>query len=144
MLDYQYGTSKLPTASNPEYLRTEGRSLQGTNIHGPMLRGDFLYVRWRIRSTGQIYQDRVDLRRRLPMDLTGYQIHFVINGPQLFVYLISPEKTTGHCPVNEDDAQSAYKRVNPHDRVLLMYCYLKVTQIYPDRKDANNHAGATQ
>jgi hypothetical protein len=91
ILDYRYGDSKQPTASNPEHLRKEGRSLQGTSIQGRMLRGDFLYVKWRIRSTGQVYEDTVDLRNRLPADIAHDTVYFIVKGPQLYVYLIKDE-----------------------------------------------------
>jgi hypothetical protein len=79
-------------AKNPDYLLKEGRSLQGAGIRGEMRRGDFLYVKWRIKSTGQVYEDIVDLRHRLPADITNHRIHFIIKGPQLYVYLITPER----------------------------------------------------
>ena len=47
ILDYRYGDSKLPSAGNPENLRRAGRSIQATGIHGPMARGESLYVKWR-------------------------------------------------------------------------------------------------
>ena len=62
ILDYRYGDSKLPGAGNAENLRREGRSIQATGIHGPMARGDSLYVKWRVRQTGRVYEDSVDLR----------------------------------------------------------------------------------
>jgi hypothetical protein len=139
VLDYRYGNSKLPSASNPDYLRAEGSSLQGTNIHGPMLRGDFLYVKWRVKATGRVYEDRVDLRHRLPVNLTDYQIHFVVKGAQLYVNLISPERISGNCPyANFEESKEAIKKVESRDMVLFMYCYRKVSLIYPDRHNANN------
>ena len=56
-----------------------------------MLRGDFLYVKWRIKSTGMVYEDTVDLRNRLPADIKDHRVTFIIRGPQLYVYLIPPE-----------------------------------------------------
>jgi hypothetical protein len=145
VLDYQYGKSKLPSANNPDYLRADGQSLQGTNINGPMLRGDFLYVKWRIRSTGQIYEDRVDLRGRLPSELTGFHIHFVIRGAQLYIYLISPKRVTGRCPYTTfEEATKLIKTRDPHDRALWMYCASEITQIYPDKTAVNNLTGKAE
>ena len=56
-----------------------------------MLRGDFLYVKWRIKSTGMVYEDTVDLRNRLPADIKDHRVTFIIRGPHLYVYLIPPE-----------------------------------------------------
>lgn len=116
VLDYRYGDSKQPTARNPESLRKEGKSLQSAGIHGEMLRGDFLYVKWRIKDTGQIYEDNVDLRRRLPSNIKNHRIHFIVRGPQLYVYLITSERR----PV---DMQPNGPRP---------YQYLKTLTIYPD------------
>jgi hypothetical protein len=100
VIDYRYGDSKQPMARNPEYLLKEGRSLQGASINGEMRRGDSLYVKWRIKSTGQVYEDTVDLRRRLPADITAHRIYFIIKGSQLYVYLITPERRSPGTPPN--------------------------------------------
>ena len=49
--------------------------------------GSSLYVKWREKSSGQAYEDTVDLRPLLPNDMTGQRIHFVVDGPRLYVYL---------------------------------------------------------
>ncbi len=90
VLDYQYGDSKLPVRA-PEWAVKEGKTFTFENIHGPMTKGSFLYVKWRSTATGHIYDSRVDLRDRLPADITGHTIYFMIQGTQLYVYLISPE-----------------------------------------------------
>jgi hypothetical protein len=115
VLDYRYGDSKLPMVRNPEHLLKEGRSLQSANIIGPMKQGDSLYVKWRIKSTGQIYEDTVDLRSRLPADITDHKIYFIIQGPQLYVYLISPERRPPDVPRNGPRA----------------FSHLRTTTIYP-------------
>src|SRR5438094_6545806 len=51
ILDYRYGTSKQPGASNIDELRKEGRSFQATSITADMVRGDSLYVKWKIKNT---------------------------------------------------------------------------------------------
>src|SRR6476660_750132 len=100
VLDFLYGDSKLSMTRNPEYLRKQGKSLQGAGIYGEMLPGDFLYVKWRIRGTGHVYEDKVDLRHRLPADITNHRIHFIIKGPQLYVYLVTPEPRPKDVPPN--------------------------------------------
>jgi len=93
VLDYQYGDSKqigthMLSPANPNDL-DQGVNQRGTT--GFIPRGEFLYVKWRINSTGEIYEARVDLRNRLPVDITDHRITFFMKGPQLYVYLISPE-----------------------------------------------------
>lgn len=97
VLDYRYGHSKLPPASNSH--AKDGRAPQATGVTGSMLRGEFLYVKWRIKSTGQEYEDNVDLRQRLPRNITKHIVYFSIKGPQLYVWLISPEKKPADWPV---------------------------------------------
>ena len=116
VLDYIYGDPALPTARNPERLAKEGKSLQGTDVAGPMQRGDSLYVKWRVKSSGRIHEDTVDLRRRLPANIAGHTIYFMIRGPQLYEYLVSPERR----PID-------MAPIGPH-----IFSYLKTIQIYPD------------
>jgi hypothetical protein len=116
VLDYRYGESSLPVRA-PEQAVREGKALMSTNVNGPMLRGDSLYVKWRNERTGQVYEDTVDLRQRLPAEIAGCRIHFIIRGSQLYVYLISPEPA----------AQNT-QAIGPR-----MYRDLKSTLIYPDK-----------
>lgn len=82
-----------------------------------MLRGEFLYVKWRLKSTGQVYEDNVDLRQRLPDDIKDHRVHFIIHGAQLYIYLITPERRTKDEPA-----------IGPE-----MYRYRKTILIYPDQ-----------
>jgi len=112
VLDYRYGDTKSPTARNPIDLAKEGESLQSTNIYGPMLRGEFLYVKWRNKTTAQIYEDNVDLRKRLPSDITDKKVYFMIRGAQLFVYLISlNEERPATVPVEGPRAYRSFKTI---------------------------------
>jgi hypothetical protein len=126
-----------------------------------MLLGDDLYVKWRIKSTGEIYEDTVDLRNRLPEDMHRQRIRFVVWGPQLYVYLISPKRKDG-CPDDYSDGALACIRQatarnggaavgcaqknqqcritdpacpSAQDRILAMYCHLKFVQIYPSQSE---------
>ena len=88
ILDYRYGESRQPGA-RPD--PSAGRVRQGANIIGDMRRPDALYVRWRDKTSGKVYEETVDLARLLPWDITDHRIHFTVRGPQLFVYLITPQ-----------------------------------------------------
>jgi hypothetical protein len=117
LLDYRYGDSELPGASNPDRLRNKGIAPPRTSISGPMRRGDSLYVKWRIRNTGQVYEDTVDLRNRLPTNIKDHKVYFLIKGTQLFVYLIPPES---------EKRSRAMSANGPR-----MYSDLNVITIYP-------------
>lgn len=125
VLDYQYSNSRN-NGVRPERERVDmGQAFNSGGISGNLLRGDFLYVKWRIKKPDApawamaylgTYEDRVDLRSRLPADITGLRIHFIIRGTQLYVYLIWPYDSTQKYPVHE---KSLFDRV-------------KYLQIYPD------------
>jgi len=69
---------------------------QSAGVNGMMPVADFLYVKWRIKATGEILEDRVDLRNRVPFNMNEHGVTFVIDGRQLYVYLVTPR------PKNED------------------------------------------
>jgi hypothetical protein len=86
ILDYQYGSSgQFGTFANKEAIKL-GMTFKQDRIRGSMPRGEFLYVKWRDISSGQIFEDKVDLRSRLPDDIEHLDFHFVVKGPQLYVF----------------------------------------------------------
>lgn len=126
VLDYQYGSSRqFGTHANAEMVAL-GQVFPGWNTSGPMLRGEFLYVKWRIKNHMKpweyigTYEDKVDLKIRLPADIANCGIHFVVKGAQLYIYLIPPP---GVWPAG------ALKPSAPES----MSAYLKQHQIYPDQ-----------
>lgn len=76
--------------------------------------GDYLYVKWRLKETGEVYEDTVDLRQRLPKDISEHRIYFDIQGAQLHVYLVSPDFLPKGAPRNS-------LRMYPHNRVMALY-----------------------
>lgn len=133
ILDYRYGNSKQPGARPPEYMLRSGKIAQQVGISGEMLRGDALYVKWRIKSTGEVYEDSVNLRSRLPTDMNKQRIRFIVSGPQLYVFVISPERLDPNpCPSREA-LRKLGESNSPFDKVFSMYCYRKITTIYPDQ-----------
>lgn len=101
VLDYRYGESKAPGARMPDWVKRDIGKSGGTNTNGPMLLGDSLYVKWRINATGEVVEQTIDLRNRLPREMTNHKIHFVIKQRELFVYVISPEKRPPDWPKYE-------------------------------------------
>lgn len=123
VLDYEYGsTRQFGTHANKELVEM-GEHFAYGGTTGRMPRGDFLSVKWRIKNQMRpseyigYYEDKVDLRKRLPADITGLRIHFVIKGSQLYVYLISPE------------LKNASEPAGP----VREYLSQKQIQIYPDQ-----------
>ncbi|MBI3223279.1 MAG: hypothetical protein HYZ46_09530 [Nitrosomonadales bacterium] len=123
VLDYQYSNSRHNGIRANREVINMGLPFNSQGIYGPLLRGDFLYVKWRVKKPGTLlpeylgtYEDRVDLKSRLPADITGLEIHFVIRGAQLYVYLIWPYDEKHEYPVGE----------------LKNFGKVKQMQIYPD------------
>jgi hypothetical protein len=66
-----------------------------------------------------IYEDTIDLRHRMPRDITNHKVYLMIRGPQLYVYLIPPESQRRPAGMPYDGPSR--------------YDYLNVTRIYPDK-----------
>ena len=114
VLDYAYGNQYRMTRAEPHLVK-EGRINQSTNIHGGFPRGDFLFVKWRLKASGDVVEDRVDLRNRLPADITRHTIRFTIKGVQLHIYLVTPNKRAAGSPAGP----------------VRKYLDLEVMEIYP-------------
>ncbi|MBL0420471.1 hypothetical protein JI739_08965 [Ramlibacter sp. AW1] len=91
LLEYAYGDSYLMTSQ-----KIERGLLPASAVFGAMPFGEFLYVRWRLKATGETFHVRVDLRNRLPADLLRHELTFVIDGSQLYVFVVTPELIKPH------------------------------------------------
>ncbi|HTR34995.1 MAG TPA: hypothetical protein VMH80_03785 [Bryobacteraceae bacterium] len=111
ILAYQYGDSKVPGTYE------EGHNLRWTNVGGRMPVADFLYVKWRVLATGTVYENRVNLKRRLPSNMENKTIHFIVDGPKINVYLI----------INKEGNKPGSPDCPVH-----LYFHNKCTRIYPD------------
>lgn len=124
ILDCLYGDG-LGAHTRQEVEAGKARRGECGNMFGDMPIGDFLYVKWRDKATGKEYEDRVDLRKRLPSPkkMHGTRISFLIDDNQLYVYLI-PERDLdskrNHLPPG--------KEPNGPDG----WDYLDVKTLYPD------------
>ena len=129
---YKYGNSKGPGTSDQEHEYTvrgvkHFGSSQGTSSSGDILRPDFLFVKWRIKATGEVLEDTVDLKSRLPWDFSRHTVHFTVDGRQLYVYLIGWEVTKPEsCRAWKDKELERRQQ-----RVFRMYCANDIQQIYP-------------
>lgn len=118
VLDYRYGDSHLPVQAAPAAVAA-GQTFAFAGVHGPMRRGETLYVKWRDRASGQIHADTVDLRARLPADLRDHTLYVLIRGAQLIVYLVSPRGVPRAASAPADGPR--------------LYLDRNVVQIYPTR-----------
>jgi len=126
VLNYQYGTlDKVFFAPEHERLRL-GQTFRGGNLNGFLPRGEFLYVKWRIKATGEVLEDRVDLRNRLPENLEDLKIHFVCHGRQLYVFVRWPWDGQ---PRTREPSRDEFQ---PIPGGVKRYEGHKIQQIYPD------------
>jgi hypothetical protein len=132
LIDYRYGTSQAPVVANPQVLRDRGTSSQRSGTSGYMRLGDELYVKWRLKDTGKIYEDTVDLKSRLPKNFKNQTIYFIIDEQQLYVYLISFDPVRGYLTKEEAEADDQAVEKKRY-RNLSSYARNDVVQIYPTR-----------
>ena len=95
LLEYSYGDEYRMVRDRIEPPRERLGPQSG--VTGPMPVGEFLYVKWRVKATGEVCADRVDLHPLLPADMKDHELTFVIEGRQLYVYLVTPK------PKHEED-----------------------------------------
>lgn len=131
VLDFAYGDSLHPRT----YFSKTDREVKGSfayqgNTTGRMPRGEFLYVKWRVKATGEVYEDRVDLRHRLPADVTNYGVHFLIDDAQLYVYAFPPYETKD--VFGRVEIHGGHEAVPTRGQVFRDVPYNRQHQIYPD------------
>jgi hypothetical protein len=129
VLDYQYGSSgQFATYANKEKV-ARGMPFMQQSIHGLMPLGEFLYVKWRIINTGQVFEDKVDLISRFPDDIDNvdFDLHFVPKGSQLYVFLEYPWDGK---PWQQEPLRNRYAPVSGGVK---RYEGSKILQIYPDQ-----------
>jgi hypothetical protein len=124
ILDCIYGEG-LGAHTQQEVDAGKARRGECGNMSGDLPIGDFLYVKWRDKSTQKIYEDRVDLRSRLPSpkEMTKKTIAFLIDENQLYVYLVPDsdwDTKRNHLPEG--------KPANGPD----IFRHLDVKTLYPD------------
>ena len=87
LLAYSYGD---------QYTKLRDKAAPGStlgaqnNVNGPIPVGEFLYVQWRLKATGEVLEQRVELRDRLPRDMPNHGLPFLLDERQLYVYVTTP------------------------------------------------------
>lgn len=99
ILNYRYGNSKMAFTSPADWELAKGHIAQGGGAYAHFKVDTPLYVKWRVLSTGKEYSDTVDLKGRLPSDMSNKNLHFTIQTTQLNVYVIEKH---GHKPEGPD------------------------------------------
>jgi len=129
VLDYEYSTRK---PSKEAYAGIGGNGIaQQTGISGGFPRGDFVYMKWRVRSRGDVFEDRVDLRSRILGSIKDKTIYCVIDGGQLYILLIPFDYFRQKVSTEELNRARA-EATTPLKRVLKMHILHHFQKIYPD------------
>jgi len=126
ILDCKYGESDAGAGPGNCY-----------NITGYMPVADFFYIKWRDKATGKVYEERVDLKRRIlsRRKMDGATIHWLLEDNQLYVHLIPDEGSLDGPPRNR---RPSGKPPNGPFK----YIELDVKTLYPDNAPPKVH-GAT-
>lgn len=133
LLDCLYGNG-LGAHTQKEVDAAQARRGECGNMAGEMPIGDSLYVKWRDKSTHKVYEDRVDLKGRLPApkEMHKKTISFLIDENQLYVYLV---------PDSDWDTKRNYlpegKVANGPD----IFKHLDVKTLYPDNAQPKVRGG---
>jgi hypothetical protein len=124
ILDCLYGDG-LGAHTQLEVGAGKARRGECGNMFGDMPVGDFLYVKWRDKSTLTVYEDRVDLKKRLPslQEMRKKKIYFLIDNNQLYVYLI---------PDTDWDTKRNHLPEGRPANGPFTYRHLDVKTLYPD------------
>jgi len=89
LLEYSYG-DKFQMLHKKVRPDQQGLGCGGVTAAMPV--ANFLYVKWRLKATGDVIEDRVDMRGRLPENMYMQTVTFVIDGRQLYVYLVTDQQ----------------------------------------------------
>jgi len=131
ILGFRYGKSIYNTALSSEDPYGVNKIPQQHTIIGKMLRGDDLYVKWKVKSTGVIYEDTVNLKKLMPLHITNHDLQFIVKGSQLHVYLISPYKISPNACPSKEIRRQLYRTYKPDNIIFSNYCGFSVKKIYP-------------
>lgn len=133
ILQYRYGDDGgFNTRSTAAEIQ-DGKAIMSSNVTGAMVVGSTLYVKWRIKSTGQVVEDTVDLKSRLPFSIANHELRFIIEGTQLYVYLISHQPVRPYFSKDEY-AKSVAFASTPRAKSLANWGLHRVTMIYPEKQ----------
>jgi hypothetical protein len=125
LLAFEYGDAKNEVGVRSEVKPGEITLGTRSSTAGKMPLADFLYVKWSDQSTQKVYEDRVDLKSRLPSpkDMHATKVYFLIDENKLYVYLIPQQNAEGTL-----NRRPANKQPNGPGG----YDYLDVKTLYPD------------
>ena len=132
LLYYRYGSANEFGLRTTPAEAVAGLAIAGVQMTGELPVGADFYAKWRVVSTGQIIEDTVNLKSRLPFYMHKQEIRPIIEGSQLYIYLISYDTVRPYFTSDEIFKIDSYAS-NIRQRAIAQYARSKVIQIYPTR-----------
>ena len=106
VLDFKYATAThIMDRDSPDH-RYNGVGAQYTGVTGVMPVGETLYVKWKIKSTGEVIEKSIDLKPILPASMKDKKLFFILEKQNIFVYTIS------HQPVRENFTPQEWQEID--------------------------------
>lgn len=133
VLDFKYATAThIMDRDSPDH-RYNGIGAQYTGVTGVMPVGEILYVKWKIKSTGEVIEKSIDLKPILPASMKDKKLYFILENKNIYIYTIS------HQPVRENftPAEASQKNASLVGTRLYMqgfYATHSMIQIYPTQQ----------
>lgn len=106
VLDYMYKTANENIVGNPQRDLLNGKTRQARADTGVMTVGETLYVKWKIKSTGEMFEKSIDLKPILPASMKDKTLFFILDRQEIYVYTIS------HQPVRENFTPTEWQEIN--------------------------------
>ena len=134
VLAYSYGDS--PNTYGGRLRATvedtkNGTTFQAANITGPMVVGRYFHVKWRIKKTGEVVEDTVDLQKQWPRSMEDQQINFMIEDHQLYVYFITLLNLRPYFNPEDRYEMKRFSNTSPRTKALEVYAINYVALVYP-------------
>ena len=111
LLDYRFGLESDLALRAAQWQVDEGRVPNQSGVSGYMKVVDRVYVKWKRKPEGTIYEKTVIFGEQLPKDMTRHRIHFGFKNRELVVYLVTPQLLAkGEIPI-EPNFYESYKAI---------------------------------
>ena len=135
ILEWDYG-ERDPEFEGQGQRGRRGRYLVGhtppnDGTYGAMPIGNYLYAKWRIKSTGEIHEKKVDLRGRLPSNIENYEIYMFVTETELYVFLFSPLKRKSKFSGDDEVIAGGMRPLVPKGKLILEMPGIEQYLIYP-------------
>lgn len=141
-LDFRYFLDGKQIAGDSRSFvkRVESRGYSGPGEESTRV-GDTVYIKWRHKPTGTVYENTIDLRGRLPASVKdGGALYFVLAHETVHIYLAGPaQHWENRKPIYGCSALHAASKASPSpdNSARAYYCARTVWKVFPEQKLIN-------